>query len=134
MATTGRAGFDATVQKTNELLHAIADANGWPREPHDRSYDALRGVLHALRDRLTVEETAQMAAQLPVLVRGLFYEGWDPTHVPVKMDREAFVERSGCNEEEIRTVLQALRRFVSDGEWDDIAAIVPMDLNDLLPV
>jgi uncharacterized protein (DUF2267 family) len=50
-------------------------------------------VLHALRDRLTVNEAAQFGAQLPMLVRGIYYEGWDPTRLPVKMNREEFLQR-----------------------------------------
>jgi len=39
-----------------------------------RAYNALRAVLHALRDRLTTEEIAQFGAQLPTFVRGVYYE------------------------------------------------------------
>jgi len=34
-----------------------------------------------------------MAAQLPTLIRGLFFEGWKPAKVPVKMTRQEFLER-----------------------------------------
>lgn len=46
--------------------------------PPDRqmAYHALRGVLFTLRDRLTVEEAAHFASQLPLLIRGIFYEGY----------------------------------------------------------
>jgi uncharacterized protein (DUF2267 family) len=57
---------------------ATAEAYGWPKERRNQSYAALGAVLHALRDRLTVEETAQLGAQLPMLVRGIFYAEWDP--------------------------------------------------------
>jgi uncharacterized protein (DUF2267 family) len=39
----------------------------------------LRATLHALRDRLIIDEVAQLSAQLPMLIRGLYYKGWDPT-------------------------------------------------------
>jgi uncharacterized protein (DUF2267 family) len=142
MSTTGLANFDTTVSKTNEVLHAITDANGWPREAHDQAYHALRAVLHALRDRLTVDEAAQFAAQLPVLIRGVFYEGWDPSRVPIKMHREAFLDRvhtefpyevEGGIDRMVTTVLGALQRFVTRGEWDDIASVVPKDLKELIP-
>jgi uncharacterized protein (DUF2267 family) len=45
-----------------------------------------------LRERLTVDEAAQLAAQLPELLRGVFYEGFDPTRQPEKIgDREEFL-------------------------------------------
>jgi uncharacterized protein (DUF2267 family) len=143
MTATGLSSFDATVHKTNEILHAIADAEGWPREPHNRSYQSLRAVLHAVRDRLTVDEAADLASQLPVLVRGVFYEGWVPSQVPMKMDREEFLQRvrselpfdvEGGIEQLVTADLQALRRFITEGEWDDIASVMPNDLKQLLPV
>jgi len=48
-------------------------------EDEERACLALRAGLHALRDRLTVEEAAHLAAQLPIAVRGLFFEGWHPS-------------------------------------------------------
>ena len=134
--------FKTTFDKTNRILHEIEQEYGWPRERRSQSYLALRAVLHALRDRLTVEEAAQLAAQLPLLVRGVYYEGWDPSRVPVKMDREEFLQRirqefrydvEGGVERLIRTVLQALRSHITDGEWEDIKSSMPKDLAPALP-
>jgi hypothetical protein len=63
MSATGLSVFDTTLQKTNHWLKELMRLLDW----HDRqkAYLALRSTLHALRDRLTVEETAQLAAQLP---------------------------------------------------------------------
>jgi uncharacterized protein (DUF2267 family) len=33
-------------------------------------------VLHVLRNRLTPEQAMHLGAQLPLLVRGIFYDGW----------------------------------------------------------
>jgi len=99
-------------------------------------------VLQTLRDRLTVDEAADLAAQLPMLIRGLYYEGWDPRDVPVKMDREAFLDRirrrfayqvDGGAERLTRTVLAAVRQHVTDGEWDDVRSTMPKDLVGVLP-
>src|SRR5690606_28737777 len=73
MGATGHSTFDKTVDKTNHVLKEIEQAYGWPKERRNHSYDALRAVLHALRDRLTVDECADLAAQLPLLVRGVYY-------------------------------------------------------------
>ena len=67
MNTTGLEVFDETVQKTNAWLKGIAEALDSDRH---RAYQALRAVLHCLRDRLTVEEAAQLGDQFPMLVRG----------------------------------------------------------------
>ncbi|MFH9728397.1 DUF2267 domain-containing protein [Streptomyces sp. NPDC017254] len=50
-------------------------------------------MLHTLRDRLTVDVAAHFAAQLPDLLRGAYYDGWDPSTVPVKYDRGGYVNR-----------------------------------------
>jgi uncharacterized protein (DUF2267 family) len=99
-------------------------------------------VLHALRDRLTVQEASDLAAQLPMLLRGVYYEGWQPSKVPVKMHREAFLERvragfphevDGGIERLVQTVLDALRLHITEGEWEDVKATLPKDLVEILP-
>jgi uncharacterized protein (DUF2267 family) len=142
MAETGFASFSTTVDKTNHVLKEIEHAYGWPKERRNQSYDGLRAVLHALRDRLTVEEAAELAAQLPMLIRGIYYDGWRPSHVPVKMKREEFFERirqqfpfevPGGMERLAQTVLESLRLHITDGEWEDIKASMPKDLVAALP-
>ncbi len=142
MSETGYSSFDATLEKTNHVLHDIEQAYGWPRERRNQSYAALRTILHALRDRLTVQVTAQLAAQLPMLIRGIYYDGWNPSKVPVKMDREAFLARvrqefpytvEGGIQRLVDTVLQALRPHITEGEWDDVKSTLPKDLALALP-
>ncbi|MEU1466388.1 DUF2267 domain-containing protein [Streptomyces sp. NPDC005727] len=142
MVDTGFSSFSGTVDKTNRLLRDIEEAYGWSKEQRNRSYGALRATLHALRDRLTVEETADLGAQLPMLVRGLYYDGWDPSRVPVKMNRAEFLDRvraefvhpvDGDMEQLVRTVLGALKSRITDGEWQDVKSVVPKDLKELLP-
>ena len=70
MVDTGFAAFSATVDKTNRVLRDVENTFGWPKERRHQSYAARRAVRHALRDRLTVDEAAQLAAQLPLLIRG----------------------------------------------------------------
>ncbi|HEY7713558.1 MAG TPA: DUF2267 domain-containing protein, partial [Candidatus Binatia bacterium] len=60
--------FEGTLQKTQIWLNDIMTELDWHDQPH-KAYLALRTVLHALRDRLTVEEAVQLGAQLPMLVR-----------------------------------------------------------------
>jgi uncharacterized protein (DUF2267 family) len=142
MSETGYAALTTSVDKTNHVLREIEEAYGWPKDRRQQSYDALRVVLHALRDRLTVTEAADLAAQLPMVMRGLYYEGWKPASVPVKMSREEFVERirsefrfqvEGGTEMLVQRVLQALCDYVTDGEWHDIKSTLPRDFDALLP-
>ncbi len=68
MSSTGLEVFDKTIQTTNSWLNEIGEDLGPDRQ---RCYNALRAVLFALRDRLTVEEAADLSAQLPMLIRGI---------------------------------------------------------------
>jgi uncharacterized protein (DUF2267 family) len=140
MSATGLEVFDTTVQKTNTWLKDLMEQTGWDRH---RAYQSLRAVLHALRDRLTVEETAELGAQLPMLTRGIYYEGWDPTGKPVKeRHREQFLTRirehfpadEDVNPGEIaRAVFSLLARRITAGEIEDIKHILPAEIRGLWP-
>jgi uncharacterized protein (DUF2267 family) len=103
----------------------------------------LRTTLQALRDRITVEETAQFGAQLPMLIRGFYYEGWDPANTPLKIrNREQFLARikapfKGDNavdpEEVARAVFMLLSNRVTDGEIEDVKSVLPAEIRDLWP-
>jgi uncharacterized protein (DUF2267 family) len=131
--------FDTTVQKTHEWINAVAEATHL--ETHD-AYQALRAVLQTLRDRLPLEQSAHLSAQLPMLLRGLFFEGWRPVATPEKMNREAFLAAIG---EKIVTkrfvdpnrivpeVFAVMQRFVTFGEIEKIRRSLPHDLQELWP-
>ena len=141
MGSTGYPSIDTTVDKTNRVLREIEEAYGWPKERRGQSYAALRAVLHALRDRLTVDESAHLAAQLPTLIRGIYFEGWHPSKVPVKMHDEEFLARvrrefpydvRGGVRQLVQTVLQVLRGHITEGEWADIRRSMPKELAAIL--
>jgi uncharacterized protein (DUF2267 family) len=139
MSGTGLDVFDTTVQKTNIWLKDIMQALGW--EDRHKAYGGLRTTLHALRDRLTPEETAQFGAQLPMLIRGLYYEGWTPTGKPDKVRhkvaflapiRDHFQDDWDVDPEEVaRAVLHVIATHVSAGEIEDILLLLPKELKEL---
>jgi len=132
------------------LEHGIHQTNAWlgdvagELDGADRqyAYRVLRATLHALRDRLTVDEAAQLAAQLPDLLRGIYYEGWDPSRTPVhERTREQFLDHvaregalAGHTEASIAVgaAMAVLGRHVSAGELDDVRATLPRDIRELL--
>jgi uncharacterized protein (DUF2267 family) len=141
MSVTGLEVFDRTVHKTNNWLNELMELLGAPGK--QRAYSALRATLHALRDRLTIPEVAQLGAQLPMLVRGFYYEGWDPTGKPLKdRHREDFlarIENEFRRDEAIdpelvaRAVFALLARKVSEGEIEDVRHVLPTEIRKLWP-
>lgn len=112
--------------------------------PGDQQYAhrVLRGFLHTLRDRLIVDEVAHLAAQLPELLRGIYYENWRPSATPASYhDAHSFLAHvaresllAGDTEATYATAAAAavLRRHVSAGELDDVLANLPDDIAMLL--
>ena len=106
-----------------------------------------RAVLHTLRDRLTPQEAVDLAAQLPVLLKGIFFDGWRLARSPDKTIRsvEDFVDvmRLEDQRDEIdfpsdvvavmaaQAVFRVLKRHVSAGEVDDVTGQLPKRLKHL---
>ncbi|WST42721.1 DUF2267 domain-containing protein [Streptomyces sp. NBC_01167] len=97
--------------------------------------------MHGLRDRLPVEGTAHFGAQLPILIRGVYYDGWKPS-TPVKLSVEEFFQRvrddfpyavDGGIERVVHTVLEALEGHISEGEWNHLKSGLPNSLASVLP-
>jgi uncharacterized protein (DUF2267 family) len=107
------------------------------------AYHALRGVLFALRDRLPIEEVMDLSAQLPALIRGVYFEGYRPADKPeTYRNRDAFFDRvntelevvdGGDSESATRAVLSLLSEKVSSGEIEDVRHMLPSSIRSLWP-
>lgn len=132
------------------ISHAVQQAQEWLKELRDNgdlvdldeALAVLRAVMHQLRDRLTVEEAVDLAAQLPIIVRGLYFEGWQPHKVPHKIQsRQQFVEETLAHllprtlpaERAIRDVFALLAHHCDPGEIADVIAQLPTELKELWP-
>ena len=138
MQTTDITGFDRSIHETNTWLHDISEALGDPRS--SVAYHALRGTLFALRDRLPPAEVFDLSAQLPLLIRGVFFEGYRPHGKPEKYHRDAFLERvqaeldraGGANvTAAVRAVFRVLEQHVGAGEIEDVREALPRDIRAL---
>ena len=132
MSFTGVDTLDRSIDKTNVWLADIAQ--GFGTGDRRLAYRAARAWLHTLRDRLSVPAAAHFAAQLPELLRGVFYDGWNPSHVPVKYGCSEYVTRfaheARMRESDVAkaadVVTAVVRLHVSGGAVDKALAQLPV--------
>ncbi|MEY3050863.1 MAG: hypothetical protein RLY31_648 [Bacteroidota bacterium] len=107
----------------------------------------VTAVLHSLRDHISMQESLQLIAQLPTVVKGIYVEGWK-SEPPRRLHHEAdFFQavrqhlgataghdlgNDAMARERIQGVFQALSRYVSRGEMEDIAGQLPRELQALV--
>ena len=139
MSMTGFESFDTAVQKADIWLKELSRELG--ADSKKQAYTALRAVLHTLRDRLSIDEAADLGAQLPMLIRGIYYDEWDPSKMPVKdrhLDdflnhiRENFRGDPQTQPEVItKAVFKLLQHKITEGEIKDIKSMMPKKLLEL---
>lgn len=130
-------------QAANQAQHWVNELAGELDWSERRAYRLLRSVLHALRDWVTPEEMADLAAQLPVLIRGIYFEGWRPSETPVWSRRkEEFVDRIQADmanellddpDRAIAAVFSLLDRHLDRGEIDQVRNSMKKGLRQLWP-
>ncbi len=139
MSATGVHALDHTIQETSVWLRAVQEQSQLDNRQH--AYNALRAALHALRDRLPPEVAIKLGAQLPILVRGVYYEGWHWAATPTKERHvEDFVEHvaaelspqfPGNPLEVTRAVFEILWEKLDPGEFEKVMNHLPESLRAL---
>lgn len=140
MSATSITGFTQAAQQAQQWVNELADDLDWdPR----RAYRLLRCVLHAVRDWLPQVEMVDLSAQLPVLIRGIYFEGWKPLETPVgdrsKDDFIARVQNAFADDflndpdAAVAAVFRLLDRHVSQGQIDDVRHSMKKPLRELWP-
>ena len=138
--------FEKYTSKANELLKEVADELN---DPGNKTIAGklLKGVLHTLRDVISMEESLQFISELPMIFKGIYVDGWTPMkhHDRIKTVEE-FVDRVykkaaigpktsfqgfETDEEVVKVVISVLRRHISKGEIADVRAGMPKGLIEL---
>jgi uncharacterized protein (DUF2267 family) len=139
MSEQGLETIESTTQKTHEWIAHIAEA--LHMEKRD-AYKVLRAVLQTVRDRLPLDLAVHFGAQLPMLIRGLYYEGWEPSKVPIKMSRQEFLDTvrekivAGRVIDPLETaqcVLSVAAKHIGVGEMTKVMHSFPHDMQSLFP-
>ncbi|MFK7938786.1 MAG: DUF2267 domain-containing protein [Roseovarius sp.] len=141
MSAQGLEVIDHSVHLTHEWINELAGRLDWSSKRS--ALRLLRTTLHQVRDRLLPDELAQLSAQLPLLIRGMFFEGWVPKRTPVKGRKAADftdaiqAQMSDAEEyrgpQDVRYVFDLLNARLSRGEIEDVRASLPEPLRELWP-
>lgn len=142
MSSTGLDVFDRTIHASHVWLKDMMEELGW--DNRQRAFQAMRVTLHALRDRLTVEEAAQLGAQMPILLSGFYYENWKPGNKPQKeRHKEEFLadirdylqtNSPGADTEQVvRATFKVLSKQITQGEIEDVKRMLPVEVRELWP-
>jgi uncharacterized protein (DUF2267 family) len=139
MSSTGLAVFERTLHETNLWLNELMEEYGL--NSREDAYAALKATFHVLRDRIGPENAVHFGAQLPILLRGVFYEGWQPAKTPTDerhlrdfLDHlsERLPPRLAAEPELVaRAVFSVMWRRIDDGEVAKLIKILPHELRAL---
>ena len=132
--------FTQAAQQAQHWVNELAAELHWSEQ---HTYRLLKAVLHTLRDWLSQEEMADLSAQLPVLIRGIYFEGWKPSDTPVwerkKRDfvisvRTSFGPGAPVDiDAAISAVFKLLDRHISHGEIAQVRNSMKKSLRELWP-
>jgi uncharacterized protein (DUF2267 family) len=141
MSATGLDVVDKSLQSTHAWLDQITARIGPDRQ---LAWRVLGTVLHAVRDRLPLELAAHLGAQLPLLVRGLYYDQWQPAEAAPRTNpaREDFLAQVAVGipstrpvniVKAVHAVFGVLDRSLDPGQVRKIRRALPQDIRELWP-
>jgi len=142
MSATGLEVFDKTLQTTHIWLDEIIEDLGTDRHT---AWHVMGAVLHALRDRLPVDLSAHLSAELPLLIRGAYFDGWHPSREAQTLKQRSlaeFLERISdglagtkpiSSIDAARSVLAVLSRHIAKGQAVKVRNALPEEVRALWP-
>lgn len=138
---TGSDVLEKSAQETNVWLNEIEQR--LDIADRRKAFGALRATLHAVRDRIGADHALQLAARLPLLIKGLFFENWQPSEMPTReREKDTFVANVDAAihrglgvdpEQAVRVVLEVLAAHYDPAEIDKLRGLFPEDMRDLWP-
>jgi uncharacterized protein (DUF2267 family) len=138
--------FSRYALKANKLIKEVAVELG-DEYNTDKASRVFRSVLHALRSRITIEESVELMAQLPMYVKAMYVDGWKVSKKQQRIRRindfldEVYMESSKMGFFDfpddasilnaVIAVFRVLKSHVSEGEIEDIVSVLPKELKKL---
>lgn len=138
--------FEKYANEGKAFLRKLATDLGHP-EDEQSAARVLRAVLHTFRDRITMSESLDVLAQLPMFLKGVYVEQWKYREAPLKfrnMDDfkdavKAEQERLGeqqfswneSTEEIIRITFLSLKEYLTEGQAAHVLSQMPKDIQEI---
>lgn len=137
--------FEQYAPDANKFVREVATELG-NAEDTEQAYRVMKAVLHTVRDILSPEESMHLVAQLPLIMKGVYVEGWHITQKDRIRSMQEFLARLREKDERssgrdfgndetathhIKCVLNVLKRHVATGQIQDMIDQFPMELAGL---
>jgi uncharacterized protein (DUF2267 family) len=138
--------FDKFAQEGHLFINNLSEELGHPDEK-GRVGIIARSVMHTLRDRITISESLDVIAQLPMFLKAIYVDNWKYMEKPLKFDTveefskevEKRQEMQGeqdfdwnkSTEEIAQIVFKELGKYLTDGEAGHVIDQLPKDLKSL---
>lgn len=135
--------FKNHTETGERIVKEVAIALGFP-DDKDLAARLLSAVLHVLRSQLTIEQSFRLMAHFPIILKGIYVDGWKYQEKPFKVKtigdfvREVIHEDWPLGKQDISTVaegenaifavFQVIKRRVSENEIEDILLSLPITL------
>lgn len=123
--------FDKTAQTAHLWLNEIGEEIGLDDQ---QSWRVTAAVLRAIRDRLPVELAAHLGSQLPLLVRGAYYDQFRPSAMPrldeflLLIAEELKFGRPIDTKDAARAVFNVLSRHLTAGQIGKVQEALPEEV------
>jgi uncharacterized protein (DUF2267 family) len=133
--------FDKTIQETNHWLKVLMEE--LQTDNRRLAFSVLRAVLHTLRDRIGLENAVHFGAQLPMLLRGAYYENWHPANTPTHerhygefLDHiDAYLPESSpvAVQDAAKATFAMLAQTIDPAEFEKVLQLLPAEIRIFLP-
>lgn len=138
--------FDKYAQEANAFINELSADLGHP-ESKEQTAIILRAVLHVVRDRISISESLDLLAQLPMFLKAIYVDQWKFRETPKKWHTvESFKEEikeaqtrfgetsfdwSERTDEIAQTVINALKKYLTGGQLAHLQDNMPSDLKPI---
>jgi uncharacterized protein (DUF2267 family) len=139
MPRTGISAFSRCAEQAQKWVNELGEDLNW--SDARRAYHLMKLVLHAARDWVSAKAVADLSSQLHLVMRGMFFEGWDPQRVSLAYRKRLdFIVRSEADFEDSPLVMPAkavgkvfalLERKLPGGELSQVRDSMPKSLRRL---